>query len=168
MRIIIEQRILALDVHPRSIGFVVFENSRVILDWGVKSFRNGENEVRVPLRPKLAQLIKTYKPDALVVRTPRTSSVEEIVEKIRSEANLQDVAFRMIHPHVLVRVFSEQKNKDQIALAIVARYPELSSVLPPRRRVWQSEDYRMSIFDAAAIGMGYFERKTRRRTLSLD
>jgi len=31
--------------------------------------------------------------------------------------------------------------------------------LPPKRRPWQSEDYRMTIFDAAAVGIAYFAEK---------
>ena len=36
---------------------------------------------------------------------------------------------------------------------------ELRPVLPPRRKPWESEDYRMSIFDAAALGVAYFDRQ---------
>jgi len=32
-------RILALDLHPRSFGYVVVENSSRLLDWGVCSYR---------------------------------------------------------------------------------------------------------------------------------
>ena len=37
--------------------------------------------------------------------------------------------------------------------------PELAAKLPPKRKIWQSEDYRMSIFDAAAVGVAYFVRR---------
>jgi len=41
-----------------------------------------------------------------------------------------------------------------------AKYSELLSILPPKRRPWQSEDYRMTIFDAAAVGIAYFADNT--------
>jgi len=53
-------------------------------------------------------------------------------------------------------------NKHQIATAIAERFPDLLSVLPPQRKSWQSEDYRMSVFDAAAIGIAFFTREGRR------
>jgi len=31
--------------------------------------------------------------------------------------------------------------------------------MPPKRKCWQSEDYRMGIFDAAAVGVAYFVRR---------
>ena len=39
------------------------------------------------------------------------------------------------------------------------QFPALASRLPPRRKCWQSEDYRMGIFDAAAVGVAYFVRR---------
>ena len=49
-----------------------------------------------------------------------------------------------------------RRNKDQRAAAIAEQFPELLSILPPRRKIWRSEDYRMKIFDAAAVGIAYF------------
>lgn len=43
---------------------------------------------------------------------------------------------------------------------VAEQFPELLSILPPRRRPWQSEDYRMTIFDAAAVGIAYFAENT--------
>jgi len=50
-------------------------------------------------------------------------------------------------------------NKYEIACAVAERLPELASKLPPKRKIWQSEDYRMSIFDATAVGVAYFTRR---------
>lgn len=58
-----EQRIIALDVRPRSFAFVVFEDSRQLLDWGARNVRGGVNAVRVPLGPKIARLLDEYAPD---------------------------------------------------------------------------------------------------------
>jgi hypothetical protein len=55
-----------------------------------------------------------------------------------------------------------ERNKDEIASVLGERFPELAPRVPPRRRAWQSEDYRMSIFDAAALGVAYFDRRARR------
>ncbi len=48
-------------------------------------------------------------------------------------------------------------NKAQMARAIAARFPELTRSLPPERRPWVSEHYRMAIFDAAAFGLSFFQ-----------
>ncbi|HUZ92890.1 MAG TPA: hypothetical protein VNG29_02730 [Candidatus Paceibacterota bacterium] len=58
-------------------------------------------------------------------------------------------------------------NKDRIASAVAEQFPELLLILPPKRRPWQSEDYRMTIFDAAAVGIAYFAEKAPRNLASL-
>ena len=45
-----------------------------------------------------------------------------------------------------------QGTKHVLAEIIAKRFPEeLGSRLPPKRRPWMSEDYRMNIFDAVAL-----------------
>jgi hypothetical protein len=51
----IQKRVLALDVHPRSFGYVVFEGPNRLLDWGVRSFRFGVNAVKRPVGAKVAR-----------------------------------------------------------------------------------------------------------------
>ncbi len=46
--------------------------------------------------------------------------------------------------------------KYTIAVALTKQLPELAPRLPQVRKIWKSEDYRMSIFDAAALGVAYF------------
>ena len=51
------------------------------------------------------------------------------------------------------------RTKREIALAIAREFPELEPRLPPVRRIWMSEDARMNIFDAVALGMTFFHTK---------
>ena len=46
--------------------------------------------------------------------------------------------------------------KQEIAIAIAERFPELAPRLPRSRKPWMSEDYRMSIFDAVALALTFF------------
>jgi hypothetical protein len=47
-----------------------------------------------------------------------------------------------------------QGTKQTIAEILGKKYPEeLGSRLPPKRRPWMSEDYRMDIFDALALAL---------------
>jgi len=52
-----------------------------------------------------------------------------------------------------------ESNKYEVASALARQFPDLASRLPPKRKIWQSEDYRMGIFDAAALGAAYFVRR---------
>jgi hypothetical protein len=152
-----EQRILALDIRPRSFAYVVFEGSKEILDWGARSFRRGVNTVRVPLRPKMAALIDRYVPEVIVLKYPRTRRVDRILQSIKLCARERNCVVRVVSQKAVPQIFPAS-NKHQIATAIAQQFPDLFSVLPPKRKSWQSEDYRMSIFDAAAIGIAFFNR----------
>ena len=157
-----QERILCLDIRPRSFAFVVFEGPKVVLDWGARSFRRGVNAVRVPLGIKIARLLDEYVPCALVLERPRTRKHLRIVAAIRKQAKLHGIPIRLISATAIDKAFSgSNDNKHQIASALATRFPDLLSVLPPKRKPWQSEDYRMSIFDAAALGTAYFQQKRR-------
>lgn len=43
-----------------------------------------------------------------------------------------------------------ETNKYEVVSALAKQFPSLASRLPPKLKCWQSEDYRMGIFDAAA------------------
>jgi hypothetical protein len=51
------------------------------------------------------------------------------------------------------------KNKHEVASVLAQQFSILMSKLPRRHKCWQTEDYRMSIFDAAAAGVAYFTRR---------
>src|ERR1700674_1682474 len=86
-----EKRVLALDVHPRSFGFVVFEGPNQMLDWGVRSFRTGVNAVKIPAATKFLALLDEFRPSAVVARerlargaTKQTKMLATIMRQARS------------------------------------------------------------------------------------
>jgi hypothetical protein len=49
--------------------------------------------------------------------------------------------------------------KHALAEIIAERYPEeLGFLLPPKRRDWMSEDYRMGMFDAVALALVHYSQ----------
>ena len=67
-----DKRVLALDVHPRSFGFIVFEGPNHILTWGVRSFRPGVNAVKIPAATKFLALLDEFTPSVIVIRERET------------------------------------------------------------------------------------------------
>jgi hypothetical protein len=164
-----QERILCLDVRPRSFAFVAFEGPKVVLDWGARSFRRGVNAVRVPLGIKVARLLDEYAPHVLVLQRPRTKKHVRILAAISKQAKLQRIPIQLVSAKAVDAAFSgSNDNKHRIASTLATRFPDLLSVLPPKRKPWQSEDYRMSIFDAAALGNAFFERKRRADLIPLQ
>ena len=56
------------------------------------------------------------------------------------------------------------KNKDEIARAIAQQMPEFASKVPPMRKVWMNEDYRMTLFDALALAVTHYAIETGGKT----
>jgi hypothetical protein len=164
-----DKRVLAFDVHPRSFGFVVFEGPNCMLDWGIKSFRPGVNVVKIPAAQKLLALLNDFTPSAIVIREReakgRTKKSKMLVTIERLARNRR-IPVKFISRGDVNRAFvGFESNKYEVASALAKQFPALSSRLPPKRKCWQSEDYRMGIFDAAAVGVAYF---TRRRSARLE
>jgi len=164
-----QKRVLALDVRPRSFGYVVLEDPDRLLDWGARSFRNGVNAVRNPVHKKLASLLEEFAPSAVILknilsRPKKSGKRKRKYDAITQQVQRHGIAVRAITARAIRSAFgaNERLTKYQVASAIAARFPELAPRLPPKRKPWQSEDYRMSIFDAAALGVAYFSRYTKR------
>jgi hypothetical protein len=160
-----QKRVMALDIRSRSFGFVVFEGPNHMLDWGIKSFRPGINAVKVPAAKRLLVLLDEFMPSAIVIRKreiARKRKKTKMLTTIERQARNRRVPVRFISRRDVNRAFvGFESNKYEVASALARQFPELASSLPPKRKIWQSEDYRMGIFDAAAVGVAYFTRRTR-------
>ncbi len=155
-----EKRVIALNVHPRSFGFVVFEGPNTMLDWGVRSFRTGANAVKIPAATKFLALLDEFRPSAVVVRdrvAGRNAKKTKMFMMIERQARSRRIPVRCISRRDVNRAFvGFESNKYEVASALARQFPDLALRLPPKRKCWQSEDYRMGIFDAAALGVAYF------------
>jgi hypothetical protein len=157
MKAIPSEKVFALDLHPLSFGYAMFEGPDELVDWGIKSFRHGANAVKVPLNVKLALLLDQHEPDVVVIKTPRTAALKRATRTIAAMARYRRISVRLISRTSVRKAFpNNNHNKYQIATVIAARYPELSPRLGLRRKFWQAEKYSMSVFDAAALGITYF------------
>jgi len=161
------KRVLALDVRPRSFGYAVFEGAALLLDWGVQSFRHGRNAVRIPLAMKIAALLEDFQPAVVVAKEPPSRKkvnrfrTRKVLELVRHKASLRGIRTRVFPRRAASKLFGaeERLTKYKVATVLAERFAELRPVLPPKRKPWESEDYRMSIFDAAALGLAYFDRQ---------
>src|ERR1700676_1337303 len=94
-----EKRVLALDVHPRSFGFVVLEGPNRMLDWGVRSFRTGVNAVKIPAATKFLALLDEFRPSAVLVGerlARRTARHTKMLTTIRRQARSRRIPVRYL------------------------------------------------------------------------
>jgi Holliday junction resolvasome RuvABC endonuclease subunit len=156
-----EQRVLALDPASRGCGFAVLEGPDRLIDWGVSGgdYRDERQLLRV-----VGRLIDKYAPDVVVLEdwtAPSCRRLDRARRMIRAISGLaleRRVAVRMFSRDHVRAVFGGETpaTKYSIATALATRFPELALRLPPPRRLWMSEDYRMGIFDAVALAVTFY------------
>ena len=56
------------------------------------------------------------------------------------------------------------RTRDEIARAIAKMLPEFEALMRPMRKVWQSEAYRMPMFDALSLMFTYYANEHLART----
>lgn len=160
-------RALSIDPHPRGFGYAVFEGPARLVDWGTRDIRKDKEQVTLH---KIEELVRLYRPTVIVVedcghrKSRRNPRVRRLTERILVAAGAFGVEGRSLPLAVVYRAFAGTSagTKYGIATALVRAFPELMVRLPPKRKPWQSEDSRMSIFDAVALGLAYFGRRASR------
>ena len=152
-------RILAIAPSSRGFGFAILEGEEKLVDWGVKSTTGDKNASSIA---SVEELIACYQPGVIVLEdhsaksSRRSTRIRELGARIVSRSeNLHLTVVVFSRTQVRNVFFAEsQGTKHSVAEMLAARFPEeLGSRLPPKRRVWMSEDYRMDIFDAVALAL---------------
>jgi hypothetical protein len=161
-------RVLAIAPSSKGFGFAVLEGAGTFVDWGVKSVDGDKNAASLV---KVKRLIIDYAPSAIVLEDMRgkdcrrSARVQTLAEKIIQLAASHQLKTRLISQQAVRFALSlaPEATKHEIATRLANHFPEeLGSRLPPKRKAWMSEDYRMNIFDAVALATAYF-RATQRR-----
>ena len=145
-------RRIALDIRPRSFGFVVLEDA-MVLDSGVRTCDQEQSDDCLVQR--FRRIVARYDPAAVITLRRRLSdadrayllskSLTRIVEEVGAELLYTSPPriHRYFHRHGAI-------TKHDIALVIAKLLPELAWQIPAKRKPWESEPYWASVFDAAA------------------
>jgi hypothetical protein len=87
-------------------------------------------------------------------------------QKLPRERFLRGVAVEAKNYRASVQILTklpinraEKLTKHQRAQAVIERFPVFAQKLPPKRKPWESEHYRMSMFSAAALAMKLLSKK---------
>jgi len=154
---------LVLAVHPTSKGFgwVLFEGPLTPVDWGIASAKTNKSAQCVA---RFKQLLDQYQPAALVLEkfdeedSRRGERIRELAHTMHGFANNREMDTPVYsRAEVSTTITGNAKaNRHAVASAVVERLPVLRHRLPEARKLWQSEDNRQSLFDAAALGITHY------------
>jgi Holliday junction resolvasome RuvABC endonuclease subunit len=162
----IHRHSLVLSVYATSRGFafVVFEGHLSPFDWGVKE-EKGKGKRQRCLR-KLERIFDRYQPEALTIQDTTPQGTERSKPITHFNAAIVELAANRGTPVFAYSRATVQTefaylglpNKQSMAEVIAKHIPAFERYVPPPRKAWMSEDSRMGIFDAAALGLVFFQK----------
>lgn len=153
--------ILAIAVRARWIGYATIEGRCTIVDWGMVFFRPSREHQIKSAKRRIERLIARYPPMLIVLSLPEASSgrfapsCRSIVRSVRAEATAHSIPVRVFHRACVRHFFRDSgaHSKQEIAHAVANLFPELRRHLPAKRKIWEKEHFRMTMFDAVAAGV---------------
>ena len=155
---------LVMGVIPNSRGlaYTLFEDPLAPVDWGVAELR-GKNRNRRCVG-RVAHLLSRYQPDILVLQDMSVDGAH----RVRRICRLNRAVALLAETHdVSVVAYSREQiracfavegvaTKQRISEAIAKRISLFEPLLPPPRKLWNSEHPRMGLFDAAALVLAFY------------
>lgn len=153
------RRILALDLHPQRYGYAVLETPSDLLDWGVRRrYREHEPRRGPSMYKALRSLLEVWQPSLVVIKEPtrhRKARMKKLLTGLLAEVRHCRIPIRRISERAIQATFGDGGCMTKYAMAsgLLGLFPFLAFMLPPRRRIWESEHYRMSMFAAVALAL---------------
>lgn len=151
-------RILGIDPGTVNVGFALLDNGSLI-HYGVKTIQRAKSphEKLQEGRRVVARLIDDFRPQMLVVEKTffannRNSALLNVfADEIKAVGRRRRLQVRCLAANTVRKVICRNgsASKDDVAAAMVSRYPELKPYLKADRR-WK-ELFQRNMFDAVAI-----------------
>jgi hypothetical protein len=149
---------LVLAVYPnaRGFAFVLFEGPDALVDWGMSDIPAKGKREGCLRRVRL--LLEKYQPDLLILREKGHSRHAALFSQILQLATNKGIPALASSRQQVRQAFPMigRATRYAIVTAVVQRFPVLKSYAPGRRKIWNSEDRRMGLFDAAALALTFF------------
>jgi hypothetical protein len=156
-----ESLILSIFPSVRGFGFALFQGAWIPLDWGFRHVQGNKNTRSLE---KAGKLIDEFTPDVILLEdyagagSRRAPRIENLIEDIALLAKEKGIQVKRYSRSQIQECFAEYDatTKYEIATAISQNLPEFPPQLPPERKIWLPEDYRMSTFDAVSLIFTHF------------
>lgn len=161
----LSKHVLAVYPNSRGFGFVVFEDPKSIVEWGLPQVRPPDQSEILAL---VNSLLDRHQPDVLVIESTddpecrRKDRVRSLLKAVARLGARSRIPVQTVFKEAIGRAFAhaDADTKHKIATVIASQYPELAPRLPPKRDPWDSEDERMSLFSAAALAIAFYFDET--------
>ena len=154
--------LLAVSPFSRGFAFTYFEGPLAPVDWGIKEISRADKNARAI--ESLRLLVDRLQPDAIIIqdctgdRARRAQRIVRLHQLIRHFAAAEALDVHAYSRDQVRSCFARvgARTRAEIAQALAGQIRAFGHRLPPVRKIWQSEDPRMSLFDAAALVMTHY------------
>lgn len=158
-----EQYLAVLAVHPtaRGMGWVIATSPLTLIDWGVIQAKQDKNATCLR---RITQLIDTFSPAVIVLRHAAGSSkkrvkrIQRLITAVMQLARTRNTEIQLVTAKQVSDHFERfgARTREEIAQFLASNIDALASRLPPKRKLWMSEDARLGLFDAVALAVSFF------------
>jgi Holliday junction resolvasome RuvABC endonuclease subunit len=154
--------VLAIQPFTRGYAFVLFEGPLSPIDWGIKEVRGSNRNARCLAAAET--LMARMRPDILALEdfdgsfARRSRRIKRLQSLIANQAIGQSIDVRHYARECIRDCFKGvgAVTRYEIAQAIAAQVQAFQNRLPPVRRLWEPEDPRMALFDAASLVLTHY------------
>lgn len=156
--------VLAIFPSAAGFGYAVFEGPRTLIDWGVKIIAAPQEAKNAECLLRIGKLLTSYRPQVVVLEdyagegSRKEQRVRRLIRSSAAMAGRRGTTVRRYSRAVIRATFVPfgETTKYGIATTIAKWFPELRPQLPPARKMWLKEDYRMNAFDAVSLALTHF------------
>jgi hypothetical protein len=154
-------RILAIDPIHKGFGYAVFEPPLNLVASGLARV---EGDKQTGAVAHFEKFLTDFRPNAVVledVKAPgsrRRHRVRGLIDTFARLAADRGLTVATVSRKAVIECFSspeERATKYKIAKWLSEAFPVLAPKLPLPRKLWESENERMAIFDALALAVTY-------------
>jgi RNase H-fold protein (predicted Holliday junction resolvase) len=154
-------RIIALDPTTKGFGYAILDLPLRLVAWGLAHI---EGEKRTGAIARFEALLDQFRPDTVVLEdtaapgSRRRYRVRDLLEALAKRARERGIQVHMLARLAVIKCFSskdERATKVSIAKTLAVAYPELAEKVPKKRKPWQSQDERISVFDALSFAVTF-------------
>jgi Holliday junction resolvasome RuvABC endonuclease subunit len=157
-----DELVLAIFPTSRGLAYTFFESPLSPIDWGLKRIRQTDKNARS--LEIVERLCHSLRPDTLVIedcvlsKSRRSARVRNLYALIANFAAAENLTLACYPRKAVYTRFRQcgACTRHQIAQAIASYIPAFMHRMPPMRKLWQAEDQRLSLFDAAALALTHY------------
>jgi Holliday junction resolvasome RuvABC endonuclease subunit len=155
-------RILGIAPSSRGFGYALLEKEK-LANWGSSSASKDKNTKCVM---RVEELILHFEPEVMVLEdtgaegSRRHQRIQELSQRLLALGVSHEIPVAWFSREQVMQFFfrNGKGTKQDVAQHIGEQFPEdLEMMVPPKRRTWMNEDYRMDIFDAVALAFMFRE-----------